>query len=288
MTGVPIFWQLSGGIFNYNPWPIFRLTKTIHRKEEHIPWNNIENCTLWTTKRLKCGFYITVTEINGQIIAYSEWVISDEPDRKILYLGYLQVDPDYQRKGIGRNIIADGIEYAKKNNCSQIVTNPEVEDGADIFYRKCGFKDGRKVYSAQILAEPYKDYKFEKEILDKVPVSAVKERKFMFGKLEFSSHHIWQVFNEPIGRESNVISLYDGTYIQIDDGSDGGAVMIWANSKNYGDIIKSALSFADLIGYHHLDLVYFEDEEKLLDGFEVYNKKQENDFEQVYYISDIK
>ncbi|MCL2773069.1 MAG: GNAT family N-acetyltransferase [Oscillospiraceae bacterium] len=256
----------------------------IHRKEEHVPWNNIKGCTEWTSKRLECGFYITLTEIDGNIIAYAEWVISDEPDRKFLYLGYLQVDPDYQRKGIGRIIIADGIEYAKKNNCSQIVTNPEVESGADIFYRKCGFKDGHKVCSLQILTEPYKDYKFEKTLLDKVPFSAVKGRKFIFGKWEFASSHIWQVFNEPINRKSYVISIQDGTYIQIDEGTDGGAVMIWANSENYGDIIKSALSFAYSIGYHHLDFVYFEDDERFLNGFDVYNKEQQRDFEQIYYI----
>ncbi|MCL2056701.1 MAG: GNAT family N-acetyltransferase, partial [Oscillospiraceae bacterium] len=208
----------------------------VHRKEENVPWNNIKDCTLWTSKRLECGFYITVTELDGEIIAYTEWVISDEFDKKILYLGYLQVDPDHQRKGVGRIIIADGIEYAKENKCSQITTNPEVEDGADIFYRKCGFKDGRKVFSLQVLTEPYKDYKFQKKILEKVPFSAVKKRKLIFGKWEFASHHVWQVFNESAhGRKSHVISLQDGTYIQIDDGSDGGAVMIWANSKNYGD-----------------------------------------------------
>ena len=259
----------------------------IHRKEEHIPWNNIESCTLWTTKRLECGFYITIGEIGGKIISYAEWVISDEPDRKILYLGYLQVDPDYQRKGIGRIIIADGIEYAKKNKCPQIVTNPEVQDGADIFYRKCGFKNARKLFSLQILTESYKDYTFQKEILDKVPFSAVKERKFIFGKWEFASSHIWQVFNESAhGRKSHVISLQDKTFIQIDDGSDGGAVMIWANtnSTNYSDIIKSALSFAYSIGYHHLDFAYLEDEESFLDGFDVYDKKLESDFEQIYYI----
>jgi len=260
----------------------------IHRKEEHVPWNNIKGCTELTTKRLECGFYITVTEIDGKIVAYAEWVISNEPDRKFLYLGYLQVDPDYQRKGIGRVIIADGVGYAKKNDCSQIVTNPEVKDGADIFYRKCGFKDGRKVFSLQSCTEPYKDYKFEKTILDKVPFSAIKERKFVFGKWEYASSHIWQVFNEPIGRESHVILLHDGTYVQIDDGTDGGAVMIWANSENYSEIIKSGLSFAYSIGYHHLDFAYFEDEERYLDGFEVYDKKQELDFEQIYYINDVK
>ena len=258
----------------------------IHRKEADVPWNNIKDCALWTTKRLDCGFYITVTELDGKIIAYAEWVISDEPDRKYLYLGYLQVDPDYQRKGIGRIIIDDGIEYAKKNNCSQLVTNPEIESGADIFYRKCGFKDGPKLFSLQILTEPYKDYKFEKKILDKVPFLAVKENKFMFGKWEFSSHHVWQVYNESAhGRKSHVILLQDGTYIQIDHGSDGGAVIIWANSKNYGDIIKSALSFAYSIGYHHLDFAYLENEECYLNGFELYNKKQESDFEQIYYIN---
>jgi hypothetical protein len=60
--------------------------------------------------------------------------------------------------------------------------------------------------------------------------------------------------------------------------------MIWSNSTNYSDMIKSALSFGYFLGLPHLNFDYLEDEETFLDGFEVYDKEQEADFEQIYYI----
>jgi len=59
----------------------------IHRSCED-PWNEIEECTAWITKRLERGFYIQVAEIINEqtrlskIVGHGEWIISDEPDRK--------------------------------------------------------------------------------------------------------------------------------------------------------------------------------------------------------------
>lgn len=260
---------------------------------QSLPWSNIKDCTSWTTKRLDRGFYIRLAEVDGNIVGHGEWVISDEPDRKFLYLGMLEIDKDYQRKGIGKAMIADGIEHAKKNNCTQAVTSPEVEDGADIFYRKCGFVDGRRQYGCKILTEPYKDYKFEGAKLDKVPFTAIKERDFVFGKEgQYSSRHMWEVMNEKpsvdVDRRTPAILLSDGTYVQIHtwEGNNGGGLYIWANSENYGEIIKSALSFGHSVGMRDFSIGYFKDEEDFLDGFEVYDKKQESDFEQIYYINE--
>jgi len=259
----------------------------IHRSCED-PWNEIEECTAWITKRLERGFYIQAAEFDGKIVGHGEWIISDEPDRKFLYLGMLQIDEDYQKKGIGRAMIDDGIEYAKRNGCKLIITLPD-DGGADIFYRKCGFTDGRKSHSSKISTEPYKDYKFEKMKLDKVPFSAVKEKKYIFGKGQFSSRHMWEVYNEKPSTDDRfapVILLADGTYIQIDC-THGGSLLIWSDSENYGDIIKSALSFGYSLGLRYLIFDYLEDEESFLDGFEVYDREEDYDFEQIYYIADM-
>ena len=261
----------------------------IHRSCED-PWNEIEECTAWITKRLERGVYIQVAEIIneqtrlGKIVGHGEWIISDEPDRKFLYLGMLQIDEDYQRKGIGRLMIADGIEYAKKNGCESVITIPD-EGGADIFYRKCGFIDGRKSHSLKMLTEPYKDYKFEKTNLEKVPFSAIKEKRYIFGKGQVSSRHMWEVYNEKPSTDDRLapaILLPDGTYIQIDV-TYGGYFMIWSNSTNYGDMIKSALSFGYSLGLQYLIFDYLEDEESFLDGFDFYDKEYERDYEQIYY-----
>ncbi|MCL1793956.1 MAG: GNAT family N-acetyltransferase [Oscillospiraceae bacterium] len=253
------------------------------------PWGNIEECTAWITKRLERGFYIQVAEFDGKIVGHGEWIVSDEPDRKFVYLGMLQIDKDYQRKGIGRIMIADGIEYAKKNNCELIVTIPDMDENADIFYRKCGFKDERKSHSLKMLTEPYKDYKFEYIDIDKIPFSAIKEKKYIFGKGQLCSRHMWEVYNEKPSTDDRfapAILLPDGTYIQIDV-THGGYLMIWSNSTNCNYMIKSALSFGYSLGLPHLNFDYFEDEESFFAGFEVYDKKQEADFEQIYNIKNL-
>ena len=262
----------------------------IYKPDDEGPWKEYEGCKAWISKRLERGFYIQVAEIDGKIIAHGEWIISDEPDRKFLYLGMLEVNEDYRGKGVGRLMIADGIAHAKKNNCSQAVTSPDMDNRADIFYRKCGFIDGRKYYTSKILTKPYKDYKHEGINLDKVPFLAIKENKFIFGKGQFCSRHMWEVYNEKPSNDTDRLSpailLPDGTYIQlgywkIDEGC---SILVWSNSTDYNNIIKSALSFGYSLGLRHLDFDYLEDEEVFLDGFEEYDKTQEDGFEQIYYL----
>ena len=255
-------------------------------------WDNIRTCTAWITKRLERGFYIRIAEIDGKIAGHAEWIITDEPDGNFLYLGMLQIDEDYQKQGIGRAMVSDGIEYAKKNNCTSVVTSPDTETGAAIFYRKCGFIDGRKQHTLKILTEKYKNFEFEKNSISKVPFSVLKEKKFIFGKdCQFSPRHMWEVMNEPPStdtkRRTPAILLSDGTYIQLHiwGESDSGGVYIWTNSTNYTDIIKSALSFGYSLGLRHLDFGHFEDEESFFDGFEVHEKRASGEFEQIYYIN---
>ena len=262
----------------------------VYKPDDEGPWSKPDECRAWITKRLERGFYIQVAETDGKIVGHGEWIISDEPGRKFAYLGMLEINENYRRKGIGQLMIADGIDYARKNNCIEAVTNPDVETGAEVFYRKCGFTDKRRRYTSHIETEPYKDYKFVKTIIDKVPVSAVKEKKFIFGKWQFSSRHMWEVYNEKPStddRLSPAVLLPDGTYVQLGywEGDDGGYPLVWSNSTNYGEIIKSALSFGHSLGLRRLDFDYLEDEESFFDGFGVYEKKLESDFEQIYYIN---
>lgn len=257
------------------------------------PWSKLDKCTGLVTKRLERGFYIQVAETDGKIVGYSEWIITDEPERKFLYLSWLRINDNYQRKGIGRLMIADALEHAKKNNCASLVTCPDTSGSAAVFYRKCGFIDGRKQYGLKILTEKYKDYKFEKTVLDKVPFSVIKEKKLIFGKdvedSSFSSRQMWEYMNEPSSIETNernpAVLLSDDTYIQLQIcGEAGKYICIWTNNTNYADMIKSAVSFGYSLGLNYLDIGYFKDEESFFDGLDVYDKKQGSEFEQIYYI----
>ena len=257
----------------------------IHRTCED-PWREIEECTAWITKRIERGFYIQAAEFDGKIVGHGEWIVSDEVDVIFLYLGMLQIDADYQKRGIGRAMIADGIKYAKKNGCATVVTSPDLDEGAEIFYRKCGFVDGRKQGSLKLAT---KDYKFEGTDIEKIPFSVVKEKKFIFGKGQYCARHMWEVYNEKPStddRLSPAILLPDGTYIQIDC-THGGYLMIWSNSANYTEIIKSALAFGYSLGLRHLNVDYLEDEEIFLDGFDVFDKRENVGFEQIYYIKNL-
>jgi len=47
------------------------------------------------------------------------------------------------------------------------------------------------------------------------------------------------------------------------------------------------MTFGYSLGLHHLDFGYFKEEESFFDGLEVYDKKQESSFEQIYYIKNL-
>lgn len=56
------------------------------------------------------------------------------------YFHYLLVDPDYQAKGIGRNLVKKIlVKYAGYARKVVIAYNTEIK-----FYEKCGFKVGKK------------------------------------------------------------------------------------------------------------------------------------------------
>jgi len=262
----------------------------IHRNCQD-PWNEIEECKSWISKRIERGFYLRLAEVDGIIVGHAEWIISDEPDRKFLYLGMLQIDDDYQKRGIGRAMINDGIKYAKENDCETVVTIPDMEENADIFYRKCGFKDMRKKHCLKIKTEKYKDFEFERINIVQVPFSVIKEKRYIFGKGQISARHMWEVYNEKPSvddRLSPAVLLSDGTYIQLGywEGGDGGYLMIWSNSGDYDKIIKSALAFGYSLGLEHLSFDYLEDEEGFFEGFEgeVYDKELADDFEMVCWV----
>ena len=56
----------------------------------------------WSSKTsLENGFLIQVALCENKIVGHAEWVISDEPRHRFLYLGMMQVHEAYQKRGIG-------------------------------------------------------------------------------------------------------------------------------------------------------------------------------------------
>ena len=68
--------------------------------------------------------------------------------RKALYLLDMAVDPDLQRKGIGRHLVREAIAIAREWPSDAIRLDAyDADAGAGPFYAKCGFREvGRVSY----------------------------------------------------------------------------------------------------------------------------------------------
>ncbi len=70
------------------------------------------------------------------------------PVRRPLYLTAMAVAPTLQRAGLGRRLLAAGVEQAREMHGLAIRLDAyDAPDGAGDFYAKCGFREvGRVVY----------------------------------------------------------------------------------------------------------------------------------------------
>lgn len=68
--------------------------------------------------------------------------------RKALYLLDMAVDPDVQRKGIGRRLVREAVTVARDWPSDSIRLDAyDADAGAGLFYEKCGFREvGRVSY----------------------------------------------------------------------------------------------------------------------------------------------
>ena len=75
--------------------------RAAHGSDEH--WGSDEACFMSGKTSLENGFFIQVAVCEDKIIGHAEWVLSDEPDYRFLYLGMLQIHEKYQKKGSVQN-----------------------------------------------------------------------------------------------------------------------------------------------------------------------------------------
>jgi len=108
-----------------------------HGNDEH--WGSDEACLRSGQTSLENGFFIQVAICDDKIVGHAEWVVSDEPCCRFLYLGMLQVHEAYQKRGIGTKLVESGAVYAKDNGCAFLRTMPGIESGSIFFYQKNGF-----------------------------------------------------------------------------------------------------------------------------------------------------
>ena len=123
-----------------------------HGEDEH--WGSDGACFSSAKTSLENNFFIQAALHGDKIVGHTEWVISDEPEHKFLYLGIMQIHGDYQKKGIGTELLESGAEYAKANNCAFLRTMPEIKTGSDVFYKKRGFVPADSNSTLKIAATP--------------------------------------------------------------------------------------------------------------------------------------
>jgi GNAT superfamily N-acetyltransferase len=253
--------------------------QNIHRDCED-PWHDFDECRAWVEKRIERNFYIQVALVCDKIVGHGEWIVSNEPAETFLYLGMLQIDSEYKGQGIGRRMIEDGTRYAKENSCTRIVTIPETDDSTILFYEKCGFVKGEKIFSTKLPVIRHND---NFSCVNSVPEEIISEKRFVFGLAQISSRHMYECLNQkPLtdDRLAPAIKCDDGSLIQLScfEGNETALALCWSNNPAK-KIIESALKLGYSYGLKTIEFICFERDKALFDnavfeesGIEIYIK----------------
>jgi len=90
---------------------------------------------------------VIVAEVDGQVVGFNYFRC--RKDRKAVIYA-IAVTSQFQRRGIGRLLLRKFIEIARQRGCVEVELKcPAVSLGANLFYKRCGFKfcgivDGKK------------------------------------------------------------------------------------------------------------------------------------------------
>jgi len=243
--------------------------QNIHRDCDD-PWRDPDECAAWLGKRLERGFSIRAAALDGKIVGHAEWVVSDEPRGKFLYLGMLQIDADFQGRGIGRKMLDDGMGMARELGCAKLVTMPEADTTSNVFYQKCGFIEGRKIKSVTLPAGEY-GYAQSFAAAGSAPFSVVRERPFVFGAVQASSRHVWEVHNQkPATDDRSTAAMVSGggDCMQLGwfPGSGTALAVYWGEPG--ARCVEDMLSFGKQLGLQNVLFVFFEEYAALFSKFD--------------------
>ncbi|HML47523.1 MAG TPA: GNAT family N-acetyltransferase, partial [Clostridia bacterium] len=189
----------------------------LHRGCED-PWSNPEECAAWVERRLERDFLLRVAVAGSDILAHGEWLASDEPEGRMLYLGMLQVEDRHQGQGIGRAMIADGEMLARSQGCGKLVTVPDEDTGSEAFYAKCGFAEAGRLLSCTLPTLDAPGEALEAAPIAEVPETVLPELSLRLGLAQACSRHMWEVNNRKPrtdGRLAPAFALPGGGYAQL-------------------------------------------------------------------------
>ena len=235
--------------------------RKVHSTDDH--WGSEQVCFLSQKISLETGFFIQVATIGEKIVGHAEWLISQEPTHRFLYLGILQVDESYQKMGIGTKMIESGAAYAKANNCAFIRTMPELKTGSEQFYQKNGFvqTDSNSTLTLKTLPSP----ETKNKPIDQVPREITKTHPLVIGLYQHSSTQIWHVFNRYTEVSGHTVSSFKigDAYVNIN----ASEVICWSKQLTPA-LIAKILGAGYNLGYNSLDFCVLSKNVPCFDTFE--------------------
>jgi len=247
-----------------------------HGSDEH--WGSDQACFMSGKTSLENGFFIQVAVSGDKIVGHAEWVISDEPCHRFLYLGMLQVHEEYQKRGIGTKLIESGAVYAKEKECAFLRTMPGIESGSIYFYQKNGFiqtKDSNSTVKLKAISMPAQNA----VRIEKVPFAAVKTIPFVIGLYQHASAHIWKVFNARHEYDNRTVSSFkiDDAYINIGafEPTERASVTCWSK-RITPELITDILAVGGSLGYKYLSFCVLTENIPYFDEFD-YETSEEHD-----------
>ena len=90
---------------------------------------------------------IQVIQYDGQDVGRLRVVRSEDS----IYIGGIQILPEYQGKGIGTSIFTDLVEESEKTGLPIVLEVHDVNEKAIGFYKKFGFQEGEKVKDQTVM-----------------------------------------------------------------------------------------------------------------------------------------
>lgn len=114
------------------------------------PWMSPDLCAAHLDALLRQGHMPLIAEVEGVIVGEAEYFVNREPSPfgSSLHLSVLYVHKDWQRHGIGKQLIDAGVAEARKLVISTLTTQPEEE--AAEFYSQAGFHPWLRAREMQI------------------------------------------------------------------------------------------------------------------------------------------
>ena len=90
---------------------------------------------------------IEVIQYDGQDVGRLRVVKSEDS----IYIGGIQILPEFQDKGIGTSILTDLVEESEKTGLPIVLEVHDVNEKAIGFYKKLGFVEGEKVKDQTVM-----------------------------------------------------------------------------------------------------------------------------------------